>query len=457
MSRLSKATNGDARPPGTAFVLTHESDPGRRGHSMSIIALALTRSLGRQGVPVVRIHPNRLDLSLLSTYCSKVEVSPDFYQSEEDLLAFLLEMKGRYLGKGVLIPASDDCAYFVAKYRDALSAAFKVAAPAWPVMQRLLDKRFQYEQAQRLGIPIPETYFPTGVEDVRRLARELVNYPYVIKPLTAHTWRLASMRSVAQGKKGFAATTPEALISQYEAIAQGDKAVMIQEVIGGEDERLFTFLSYFNEDAMPLGYCIRKKVRQLPVDFGYCTLTVSCFDPVIQSQSLRLLSSLGYEGISGIEWKLDPRTGEYKLIEINARAVNTIALASACGVDLPYLAFRDKMGAALAPVTSWQAGIKWINFEQDLWAARKLYQLGKLSLFDWLKSISGKKVHAVFSADDSAPFVAYFVDTLKRRFAGKGNHLLKPVPQTLPPSGVIAAPVLTEKAVLSERLSKKTG
>lgn len=457
MNRLPPGPNGEARPPGTAFVLTHESDPGRTDHSMSIIALALSRSLGRQGVPVVRIHPNRLDLSLRSKYCRQVEISPDFYQSEEDLLAFLLDMKARYPGTGVLIPASDDCAYFVAKYHAALSAAFAVAAPAWPVMQRLLDKRFQYEQAQRLGIPIPETYFPAAIEDVKRLAGQLGNYPYVIKPLTAHTWRLASMKSVAQGKKGFAVTTPEALISQYEAIAQGDKAVMIQEVIGGEDERLFTFLSYFNEQSMPLGYCIRKKVRQLPVDFGYCTLTVSCFDEAIQSQSLRLLASLGYHGISGVEWKLDPRTGEYKLIEINARAVNTIALASACGVDLPYLAFRDKMGAALSPVTRWQAGIKWINFERDMWAARKLYQLGKLSCLAWLKSISGKKVHAVFAADDPAPFIETFRDTLKARFAGVGNHPHRTAPQTAPPAEVITATVLTEKAVLSEFLSEKPG
>jgi hypothetical protein len=55
-------------PPGTAFVLTHESDPNRTRKSTSLIALCITQSLGRRGVPVVRVHPNRLDHTLASTY-----------------------------------------------------------------------------------------------------------------------------------------------------------------------------------------------------------------------------------------------------------------------------------------------------------------------------------------------------------------------------------------------------
>ena len=411
----------------TAFVLTHESNPQRTEKSMSVIALAITRSLGRKGIAVVRIHPNLLDRSLTSKYCTKVEISPDFYESEKSLLAFLLAMKKRYEGICVLIPGSDDIAGFVSKYHDVLSGSFKVLAPNRDVMESILDKKKQYERAASLGIPIPETWFPAGSNDVRKLAAELTNYPYVIKPLVAHTWRCAGMKGVSQGKKGFAVHDAQMMISQYETIAKGDANVMIQEVIGGSDERLFTFLSCFDEQSHPVGYCIRKKLRQLPVDFGYCTIGVTCHDDVVRDQSIRLLQGLGYHGISGVEWKHDPRTGDYKLIEVNPRAGNTIGIATASGVDLPYLAFKDKIYGSESRVTAWRDGVKWVDFEQDFWAARELHKSGKLSLRDWWRSLVGQKTHAVYAADDIRPFADYLFGFLKIRHAGWWKRKLQTI------------------------------
>lgn len=402
-------------PNKTAFVLTHESDPQRTTKAISLIALALTRSLGRQGIPVVRVHPNRLDRSLTSRYCTAVEVSPDFYASEAELLEFLLGLPQRYGGLRVLIPASDDCAWFVARYHAELSTAFAVVAPPFAVVETILDKQRQYEKAQELGIPIPETYFPGSLEEVAQLAPVLTNYPYVIKPLVAHAWRRAAMKGVSKGKKGFAVRNAEELIGRYEEIARGDRRIMIQEVIGGADDRLYTFLSYFDAQSQPLAYCIRKKLRQLPLDFGYCTLTETCHDETVREQSLRLLSGLGYHGISGVEWKCDPQSGIYKLIEVNPRAVNTTAIAAACGVDLPAIAFRDKAGAPGEAVTDWADGVKWVNFEQDIWAARALNSAGKLSWRAWWRSLSGHKVEGVFALDDLKPGAGHWLGLVKAR------------------------------------------
>lgn len=422
-------------PNETAFVLTHESDPQRTAKATSLIALALTRSLGRQGIPVVRVHPNRLDRSLASRYCSAVEVSPDFYASEAALLDFLLALPQRYDGLRVLIPGSDDCAGFVARHHAELSAAFAVVAPPWPVMETILDKQLQYEKAQALGIPIPETYFPGSLEEVAQLAPELANYPYVIKPLVAHSWRRAAMKGVSQGKKGFAVRNAEELLGRYEEIARGDSRIMIQEVIGGADDQLYTFLSCFDAGSQPLGYCIRKKQRQLPIDFGYCTMTETCHDETVREQSLRLLAGLGFQGISGVEWKCDPQSGIYKLIEINPRAVNTTAIAAACGVNLALIAFRDKAGVPMTPVTEWADGIKWVNFEQDVWAGRALNAAGRLSWRDWWRSLSGRKVDAILALDDLRPGTGHYLGLLKARLARLGNR------RSVPPAQLGSRPV----------------
>jgi len=157
------------KPP-VVFVLTHESNPQRTNKSTSIISLALTRSLGRRGIAVVRVHPNHLDRSLLSRYCKRVELCPNLYESEDGLVEFLLAMAARYAGPRVLLPASDDCAYFLAKHFEKLRGLYAIVGPSWQTMQRIIDKKSQYELAQALALPVPETYYPSSVAQVQELA-----------------------------------------------------------------------------------------------------------------------------------------------------------------------------------------------------------------------------------------------------------------------------------------------
>lgn len=390
---------------------------------MSLQALALTRSLGRRGVPVVRVHPNRLDRSLLSRFCRRVEVCPDLHASEDDLSRFLLGVAERYPGPRVAFPATDDTAHFLGRRHDELSAAYRLVGPPADVVELVVDKRRQYEEAERIGIPVPETYYPASAEALARLAETLRNYPYVIKPNVAHRWRLASTKErMAVGKgavvKGVVARDRGELIAAYARISPGDTDVMVQEVLGGEDLRLFTFLGYFDRDSRPLGYCVRSKIRQFPLDFGYCTATASCENPTVVEQSVRLLEGLRYQGLVGVEWKLDPRSGQHKLIEVNARAVNTSALAPACGVDLPWIAFQDALGRDVLPVTRWRSGVTWVWLSQDVGAARALRRRGELTVGAWLRSLRGRRVHAVFAGDDLRPFLSDALNALRSRLRG---------------------------------------
>ena len=408
----------------TAFVLTHESNPKRKHKSLSIIALALTRSLGRKGVRVVRVHPNALDHSLGSRYCAELAVSPDMYADPLALVEWLLKLADNYPGKRVLIPASDDCAQFLGEHHAALSAAFELCAADSDVMALLVNKRHQYEHAVRLGIPIPETYFPKDAAEIDQLAGQVRNFPYILKPLVAHTWRLASMRHVSKGRKAVLVRTPDEIREAYQALGEGVKDIMLQEVIGGRDEELFTFLGYFTKDSRPLAYCVRRKIRQSPLDFGYCTMTISCHDDKVVEQSITLLQGLRYSGIVGVEYKYDAATGQYKLIEINARAVNTIGLAPACGVDVPYIAYQDLAGAAVEPAMTWRDGVAWYRIWPDFFAVRELRRRGKATYREWWKSLWGDHVEAVFAGDDLKPAWSYFGTLVLGEISARGRKLV---------------------------------
>jgi predicted ATP-grasp superfamily ATP-dependent carboligase len=77
-------------------------------------------------------------------------------------------------------------------------------------------------------------------------------------------------------------------------------------------------------------------------------------------------------------------------------------------VDLPYIAFRDAIGQPVEPVTRWKNDVKWIWMTQDVFAARELNRQQQMTFRQWLQSIKGKRVHAVFAGDDLRP-VAYYL------------------------------------------------
>lgn len=413
------------RKDGTAFVITHEPNPDRKKKVMSIIALAVTRSLGRQGVPVVRIHPNDLDYSLSSRYVTAFARSPNMYDSEEDLVTFLLELAPHYHGERVLIPASDDCAQVLGKYRESLEPAFTVCVGEPDVIERVMNKQNQYEAAEALGIPIPETYFPKSDADFASVLERATNYPYIIKPLVAHRWRLASMKNVSKGRKAILVNSQVELTSAYSSMGDARHEVMIQEVIGGRDEQLMTFLAYFDRNNSPLAYCVRKKLRQEPIDFGYCASTVSCHNQSVVDLAIRLLQGINYSGICGVEFKYDANADQYKLIEINARAVNTIGLASSCGVDIPYIAYRDLIGETVPPVTDWKDDVAWYRIWADFFAARDLRRLnGKPGLREWLWILLQDGGDAIFAGDDLMFSISYYTVAISSEILRKMKQML---------------------------------
>ena len=338
------------------------------------------------------------------------------YSAEDDLTAFLDELATRYSGKKVLLPASDDCSLYLARNEARLEENFVLLNPAAETMQRVKDKRRQYALAEQVGVPIPETYFPQSWQELVGIAEFLDDYPYVIKPLEAEKWRLSSYSSVAGGQKAITVHNREQLIAEYERISVTDPNLMVQEIISGEDEHLVTFLGYCSAELKPLAHCIRSKLRQFPVDFGYCTSTVSIHNDVVERQAKLLLNQADYTGIVGIEFKRDPKTGDYKLIEINTRPVNTTGIAAACGVDLPVIAYRDAIGEIQEPVTNWEDGVIWIRLVQDIGAALTLRRQGRLQAAQWFRSIRGKRVHALLAMDDLPPFLQFYWRYLKRHW-----------------------------------------
>jgi predicted ATP-grasp superfamily ATP-dependent carboligase len=59
-----------------------------------------------------------------------------------------------------------------------------------------------------------------------------------------------------------------------------------------------------------------------------------------------------------VEFKVDPRDNEPKLMELNPRFWGSLALAIHAGVDFPYLLYKMAMGEEFEPVVEYKVGVR---------------------------------------------------------------------------------------------------
>jgi len=375
--------------------------------------LGIARSLGRYDVPVYALDSDPRQFGLFSRYCKK-QICPHPHESEDELLDYMLDL-GKQLGKSVLYPTSDDFVLFVSKYRDVLSEYYIFLMPSDEMMQRAVNKRGLYELAIEHDVPVAKAFFPKNLDEIQAVSEE-IEYPCIMKPNHSLNWRRADMSAIVGNSKVLLAHSPDELVNLYKEVSKIDNDLMIQEIIGGSDDLLYYFVSYLNENSKPLAIFAGRKLRVLPVYFGSGSFVSSVWEPDLNKNSLALLQGMGYKGLSGVEFKKDPKDGQFKIIEINARFGLWDALGAKCGVDVALTSYKDAVGEPVEPIMSYETGVKWLYWRRDLYAYKGYKQNGDISLFKWLTSLWGKKQYAIFALDDPMPAIYSGLSFWKTKF-----------------------------------------
>jgi predicted ATP-grasp superfamily ATP-dependent carboligase len=276
--------------------------------------LAAIRSLGRAGVRVLAVDHRPSALGFRSKYAERL-LCPDPFEDEPRFVNFL-----RALGDVVVFPTHDHVLNAIARYSDDL--AVRTPFPPWELLERVQSKRAQLEQAQAAGVEVPR-------EDPG-------TFPVVVKPDRSVEFKRRYRR------QAFRCETQAEL---NEALAKTEEfGPIVQELVPGGDDALYTVGSYLAPDGSALGVFCGRKLRQTPPGIGTCRVGEALWVPEAVDAALQLLRAFGYYGLSQVEFKRDARDGSYKLMEINPRLWQWHGLATACGVDLPRIAYADLTG-----------------------------------------------------------------------------------------------------------------
>lgn len=359
--------------------------------------LGIVQSLGRQGAPVC-VFDDEVSIARFSRYATHAVKLPELQNEEQTVDDLLREARRLSLEGWVLFPTRDDTVATISRHRARLARFFRTPTPEWSAIRWVWDKRNTYNLARKLQIPIPSTEQPGSLEALRDLD---VSFPAVIKPAIKDRFLRATKVKAWRANNRLE-------LEHYFRRAAGliDPAeVMVQELIPGDGGHQFSYCAFFKH-GRAMGGMEARRTRQHPYEFGRASTFVETVHlPRLEALSTRFLKAIDYYGLVEMEYKLDPRDGEYKLLDVNARTWGYHTLGRHAGVDFPWLLFSDQVGRAVDPGRA-RSGVSWVRLLTDLPTGVAGILSGKLKLKPYVDSLRSAHVEAVFSLEDPWPGLA---------------------------------------------------
>lgn len=358
--------------------------------------LGLVRALASRGVPAAVLTTQPFDVAQRSRWCVAHRSTADLDRRPEALVEALAPWAQRFAG-WALLPTNDEALAALALQRDALERSFRPVAPSWEIAQRTIDKRAQTAAAVALGIDVPRSH---GVADEAILARADVPFPVVVKPTIGHRFH------ARYGQKLFVARDARALRRQVAQLRDAGLDADVMDLVPGGDDHIYVHCTYVDDHGVAQPGVTVRKLRQSPPSFGVARVAEVVDEiPVLRAATEALLRRLDFRGIAAAEFKVDPRDGRFRFIEVNGRAVLYNALLHAAGLDVAGLAWSEHV--ARRPerqrASSWR-GV-WVNLHADLLYSALRNDEG-LRFREFSAPYRRPLVEAVWSARDPRPFLA---------------------------------------------------
>jgi predicted ATP-grasp superfamily ATP-dependent carboligase len=377
----------------------------------SITGLQTARILSGYGIPVIGIVDDP------SHFCSRTNCCEEILAgstSGDGLLETLSVIAGKW-GVSALFPCSDESVRVISRNRERLTEAFRFVLPDEDALDLFMNKVNFYKYARDRGFTIPSTFFPARGEDIAEIAEKL-GPPYIVKPAVKTKKWTERFR-----KKVLKLGSIEELDRVFDACLDAAGDIIVQERIDGDDSCLRSSIFYYNSGFERVLTFTSRKLRQWYIEDGDACLAEEYMDDEVIKLTEELLAGIKFRGIGSIEFKKDPSTGRYYIIEPNVgRPVSRIGLPEKAGVPILYAMYRDALGMSLpSDVMQRYTGVKWISIINDTLSAIAYYRKKQLTARQWLESLGGVKAFAVFSLRDPLPFIFQPVFYLR-------NYLKKP-------------------------------
>ena len=322
---------------------------------------------------------------------------------------------------------SDLGAILISEHAPTLGRWFRFLQPPPGLAQRLASKKGLFELCSKLGVPCPQASFPLSRQDVAEFAARS-RFPVVAKVIEA--WLLPA-------DAGLRTTTivhdPQGLLALYRRLESGPTGnLMLQEYIPRGSGQDWFFHGYCNARWECLVSFTGVRLRSCPEYAGPTTLGRSQDNKVLRGNAEELLRAISHRGIMDLDYRLDLRDGEDKLLDFNPRmGAQFQVFEDQAAVDVVWVPHLDLTGRSVEQRPQAEGRV-FIVEHSDLPAGVGYARAGDLDLRLWLSSLRGThRETAWFARDDLAPVLLMCVRFLLRgiqRALRLQNRHLRPVP-----------------------------
>ena len=390
----------------------HNNNPPAAGRLPAVVLacagapegdLNVVRSLGEQGVPVVVVSEYADPPSRYSRHCIEFVQVPDFAGHPQALLAALVDLARRHGGPLPVFPSADPDLDALNQIRAAAQphVRWTMAEPA--MVAALMDKRAFSELATRCGLPVPRTFTPTTLDEVERIA-DALTYPAIAKPSLSTSWKHPELPREIRTAKAIVLQSREELLQVCRALLPWGLALILQEYVPGDDSAHYDVHAFIDQQGVARATFCGRKWRIQPPHVGSGCYVESRLEPELEALVVDILQRLDYRGIANLNFKRHGVSGEFKLLEINARVSQWTILTTRAGVNLPWMAYRDVCGLAPETLPPRHAGLWYVSGKNDFRAVRGYVREGLWTWGGYLCSLLKRPmVFQVLSLRDIGP------------------------------------------------------
>jgi D-aspartate ligase len=355
--------------------------------------LAAIRTLGREGVSVHTSIEDWFVPHFASRYLDRSQAMEPATADEapDSILHKLMNFAARLKRPAVLLATDDEAALFMAEHAGVLRPHFILPSIDAGLPRMLASKRGLYEACVKHGIPTPRTVFAKSMNDVHGFLAE-GQFPVIVK--NSEPWLRITAPAVPSST---IVNTREELLDMATTWPSNPNAV-IQEYIPKNETSDWMVHGYFGRHPSARIIYTGRKIRQWPTQAGVTTFGIAAKNEQLHNLAATFCEAVGYRGIVDMDWRLDGRDGQFKLVDFNPRIGSNFRLLVGEGnLDVVRAAHLDLTGRAL-PVAQQIHDRRFVVENLDL-ATRLLS--GTAAAQD---AGTGILERAWFASDDPLPF-----------------------------------------------------
>lgn len=227
------------------------------------IGLSAIRCLGRKGVHVVAIeYQAEGTYGFHSKYLKEKHIAPHYKEDTQGFIDYLIQYAKVQNTKPFLLPCADPYVEIIDQHLDLLKKYYLINQDQQGLYTQLMDKNSLYKIASEHGVLMPETLTPETENLFERVEKE-IGYPCIVKPADSPTF-VSIFRS-----KLFKVNNQSDLVEALNKGKAHNLDLMIQRIIPGFDDHMYTFDAYMNQNSQVTHYTTCNKKGSIPLILGH--------------------------------------------------------------------------------------------------------------------------------------------------------------------------------------------